>query len=691
MVPCQPRQLVILSLPFAALVAFFWFKRRKSLSRSDPGGTPVRPKPGDTAIKGDPQTSEVIKKKIETVEAIKTAVEVKKPSVEEAVVAKTVAKEECFRKSIEEEAAELVKSLETDCAEIKEIVCNSSAVQTKEENPCQDFENNQIFHSTIIESEKDFEEKHYNLVLIQEEEVCVEEVCEKEAEKSEQCCESNQPEAADLEQTLTVAFEDQSTLEYNPTKKTVIEESHTSEATVIDNNCASSSTDTENTSVDTGLGSQDPSTVEENTMAQGQKTEKNESNTTGLEEKLASLGLDTTQQPAQRSERDSANHSPAEVMLNSPAISTFSDAHSEVMSWLSRCEPLDCGRPPKGSSDSGKGCSDVVTPPSRTPAGGSSVAGDLAPSVYEFVLPQVIVGRLIGRHGTFLHDIRAKTHTHVFIKKHPETSSLKICAIEGTQQDIDAALKMIRQKFPIRRFPDLTLEKVSFVKDPCMPMDFESLQLHLVEGVNNDVILSSLITAGNFFLQMPSHLSYQCLYKLACLMNTVYNTQESPALVEPQPNVVCVAPAHGGWYRAQIMTVDEETNTTEVKFLDYGGYMTVDNSCLRQIRGDFLMLPFQAVECVLANVVPAGGEECWSEEARQFVQLMTTNQTLQAQVYDYTEAGLPLVYLYCTQFYQSLTDPSGYETKVVLLNQELVSQGYADVIQEDQAAEPESS
>lgn len=89
-------------------------------------------------------------------------------------------------------------------------------------------------------------------------------------------------------------------------------------------------------------------------------------------------------------------------------------------------------------------------------------------------------------------------------------------------------------------------------------------------------------------------------------MNTVYNTQESPALVEPQPNVVCVAPAHGGWYRAQIMTVDEETNTTEVKFLDYGGYMTVDNSCLRQIRGDFLMLPFQAVECVLANVVPAG-------------------------------------------------------------------------------------
>jgi len=441
----------------------------------------------------------------------------------------------------------------------------------------------------------------------------------------------------------------------------------------------SDSTETvENVSVDTGLGSQDPSAAEDcsSSMAQGQKTDEKNDNAAGLEQKLASLGLDTSQQPVQRNERDSANHSPAEVMLSSPAISTFSDAHSE------------------GSSDSGKGCSDVVTPPSRTPAGGSSVAGDVAPSVYEFVLPQVIVGRLIGRHGAFLQDIRAKTHTNVFIKKHPETNSLKICAIEGTHQDIDAALKMIRQKFPLRRFPDLTLDKVTFVKNPCMPINPETLQLHLVEGVNNDVILSSLITASHFFLQMPMHITYQSLYKLGCIMNSVYNTQESPPLVEPQPNVVCVAPTHGGWYRAQIMSVDEDANTSEIKFLDYGGYMALDNSSLRQIRGDFLLLPFQAIECVLANVLPAGGAETWSEEAKQFVQLMTTNQTLQAQVYDYTDTGLPVIYLYSTQFYQSLTDPSGYETKVVLLNQELVSHGYADVIdssQEEQTEVAESS
>jgi hypothetical protein len=53
-----------------------------------------------------------------------------------------------------------------------------------------------------------------------------------------------------------------------------------------------------------------------------------------LEKKLASLELDTmktdTESGKGMSERDSANQSPSEVMLASPSISNFSDAHSEV-------------------------------------------------------------------------------------------------------------------------------------------------------------------------------------------------------------------------------------------------------------------------------------------------------------------------------------------------------------------------
>jgi len=41
-----------------------------------------------------------------------------------------------------------------------------------------------------------------------------------------------------------------------------------------------------------------------------------------------------------------------------------------------------------------------------------------------------------------------------------------------------------------------------------------------------------------------------------------------------------------------------------IKFLDYGGYLYVPASSLRVLRQDFMIIPFQAVEAFLDNVVP---------------------------------------------------------------------------------------
>ena len=49
---------------------------------------------------------------------------------------------------------------------------------------------------------------------------------------------------------------------------------------------------------------------------------------------------------------------------------------------------------------------------------------------------------------------------------------------------------------------------------------------------------------------------------------------------------------------------DEETGSCDVKFLDYGGYSGLPVDSLKQIRTDFLSLPFQAIECYLANIQP---------------------------------------------------------------------------------------
>lgn len=85
----------------------------------------------------------------------------------------------------------------------------------------------------------------------------------------------------------------------------------------------------------------------------------------------------------------------------------------------------------------------------------------------------------------------------------------------------------------------------------------------------------------------------------------IHSSLSNVCLIFPAGNI-CVAPAVDGWYRAQVVSTNEETQTSEIKFVDYGGYMTVNNSVLRQIRQDFMTLPFQATECYLANIKPSG-------------------------------------------------------------------------------------
>ncbi|XP_026688641.1 uncharacterized protein LOC103523023 [Diaphorina citri] len=304
--------------------------------------------------------------------------------------------------------------------------------------------------------------------------------------------------------------------------------------------------------------------------------------------------------------RDSANHSPSteeEAMVTSPSLS---DVHSE------------------GSSDSGKGCSEA----SRTPAGGSSVSGE-PPSLLStapwaehcFVLPQNIVGRLIGKGGQFIHRVRSLTHTKIYIKRHPHSHKLKICAVEGTQPDIDQALSMIRQKFPVTQYPFLTLEKVPYITPDTIACTLrpEPFHLQLVEGINNDVCISSLVSAGHFFVQLPSHPSYASLESLNLLMNTTYASAQAPLLPAP----------------------------VESKYVDTVSELAVNSSRMQDSRDST--------------------EAEWTEEARTLVHGLTSGHILQAQVYDYEcESQIPLVYLYTL-----------HDSEVVLVNQELVERGYA--------------
>lgn len=103
----------------------------------------------------------------------------------------------------------------------------------------------------------------------------------------------------------------------------------------------------------------------------------------------------------------------------------------------------------------------------------------------------------------------------------------------GTQIDIESALDMIRHKFPKKRYPSVTLEQVVIAPEPqLIPIISESMQLYLVESINNDVLLSSLVTAGHFFLQQPTHPTYLSLSRLNSCMNYCYSEPDQPTIPE---------------------------------------------------------------------------------------------------------------------------------------------------------------
>lgn len=61
------------------------------------------------------------------------------------------------------------------------------------------------------------------------------------------------------------------------------------------------------------------------------------------------------------------------------------------------------------------------------------------------------------------------------------------------------------------------------------------LQLKLIEGINNDTIVSCMVTPGHLFLQQPTHPSFPSLNVLSGYINMCYSETDSPLLPNPIP------------------------------------------------------------------------------------------------------------------------------------------------------------
>ncbi|XP_028407927.1 uncharacterized protein LOC114530556 isoform X2 [Dendronephthya gigantea] len=82
------------------------------------------------------------------------------------------------------------------------------------------------------------------------------------------------------------------------------------------------------------------------------------------------------------------------------------------------------------------------------------------------------------------------------------------------------------------------------------------------------------------------------------------------------------------WYRGQVC--QEGVEKYKILFVDYGIADWVDRSNICPIMPQFLHLPFQSIECCLANITPKS--ENWTEDSRQHFKSLVEDKVLVCQI-----------------------------------------------------------
>ncbi|KAJ8246441.1 hypothetical protein GJAV_G00267830 [Gymnothorax javanicus] len=129
-----------------------------------------------------------------------------------------------------------------------------------------------------------------------------------------------------------------------------------------------------------------------------------------------------------------------------------------------------------------------------------------------------------------------------------------------------------------------------------------------------EVYVSAVENPQHFWIQILGVRSLQ-LDKLTFEMNRFYSSytveQKEPVFAVGD---IVAAPYrdHGTWNRARVLGV-LESGLVDLYYVDFGDNGELPPENLRTMRSDFLSLPFQAIECSLAGVSPAG--DSWTEAA----------------------------------------------------------------------------
>ncbi|XP_069650135.1 tudor and KH domain-containing protein isoform X3 [Haliaeetus albicilla] len=187
------------------------------------------------------------------------------------------------------------------------------------------------------------------------------------------------------------------------------------------------------------------------------------------------------------------------------------------------------------------------------------------------------------------------------------------------------------------------LEKLAAGTDTAVPkFEVPSPDFSFHADEHLEVYVSATENPSHFWIQIIGQRSLQ-LDKLTTEMRQYYRSSGHTAeLSTIQAGDIVAAPYVDGsnWYRARVLGTLENGNF-DLYYVDFGDNGEAPREALRALRSDFLSLPFQAIECSLAGILPAGAE--WEEAALDAFDRLTHCamwKPLLAKISSYVPSGL---------------------------------------------------
>ncbi|XP_072944657.1 tudor and KH domain-containing protein homolog isoform X2 [Epargyreus clarus] len=270
---------------------------------------------------------------------------------------------------------------------------------------------------------------------------------------------------------------------------------------------------------------------------------------------------------------------------------------------------------------------------------GPTLATQIAETmVHEFIKQQPVIveehitvpswscGRIIGTGGETINDISHRSGARVKLESPGDGSAQRQVTFRGTKEQIVVAKGLIencvaqekcRREIEQAKRPRLAPSPPPR-EDPTGDIKHAKCKRPEAATSSIEVYVSAVSSPSRFWVQFVGPQVAQ-LDELVSHMTDYYGNKENRSAhalrqVAVGQVVAAVFRHDGRWYRARVHDLrpnefDATQQVADVFYLDYGDSEYVATHELCELRADLLRLRFQAMECFLAGVKPAGEDE----------------------------------------------------------------------------------